>query len=162
MICDTFTPEVDAYAALLLESGFTVYLPADSRERELTWFHYSREVDGQTCYGIYHGATNSGFNPADHTMPISPSRLNGSGAHIGARWGDADTLDFDGVPVDSVRMAELVARPQNWCPWNAEPTVEAVAAAGRPNGAPKRFYCGAVLPNAEPSGIGTRYLPAVI
>ena len=166
MIHDTFTPEVDAYAAKLLEAGFTVYLPAGSRERKLTWFHYSREVDGQTCYGIYYGPSRDNFGEADHTMPLAPSRLNGSGAHIGAKQGDDEALGFDDIPVDSIRMAELVARPTNWCPYNAAPTREALEATDRAYlrhmGTPKRFYNGAVLSNAKPSGIGTSYLPAVI
>lgn len=155
-----FTEEVGAYAEKLLEAGFTIYLPATQRKPE-DWFHYSREVDGQTCYGTYHGPTASLEGPG-HSMPITPSRLNGSGARVGAKWGDDETLGFDNIPADSVRMAMIVARPTNWCPANAAPTVEAVAAAGRPNGAPKRCYQGATLPNAKPWGIGTTYLPTAL
>lgn len=147
MIHDTFTPEVDAYAAELLSAGFTVYLPADSRERELTWFHYSREVDGQTCYGIYYGPSRHNFGEAEHSMPITPSRLNGSSASVGARWGDDDTLGLDDVPVTSVRMAEIVARPENKAPYCTNP------ATGER---------GIVMRNAKPYGIGTQYLPAKV
>lgn len=159
-ITESLTDEVAEYALRLIDAGFTVYVQAELERKPETWFHYSREVDDMTCYGIYHGATNSGFNPAYHTMPITPSRLNGSGAHVGAAWGDELTLGLDDVAADSVRMAEIIARPDNWCPFNAVPTVEAVAAANRPNGAPKRFYQGARLANGEPWGIGRYYVEA--
>lgn len=95
-------------------------------------------------------------------MPLTPSRLNGSGAHVGAQWGDPLTLGLDDIPAESVRMAAIVARPQNYCPMNAEPTHEATQAANRPSGAPKRFYTGATLRNATPGGIGTIYTPVVL
>lgn len=157
-ITEALTDEVAEYALRLAGAGFTIYLPTTLDRGPKTWFHYSRDIEGQTCYGTYCGATNSGFNPAYHSMPISPSRLNGSSAHVGASWGDKLTLGLDDIAADSVRMAEIIARPINWCPYNAVPTVEAIAAAGRPNGAPKRFYQGARLPNAKPYGIGTTYL----
>ncbi|AWN04712.1 hypothetical protein HOT29_gp094 [Microbacterium phage Squash] len=159
-ITEALTDEAAEYALRLRDAGFMIYVPAKPDRRPATWFHYSREVDGQTCYGTYHAATNSGFNPANHSMPITPSRLNGSSAHVGASWGDELTLGLDDVAADSIRMAEIVARPDNWCPFNAVPTVEAVAAASRPNGAPQRFYQGARLPNGKPYGIGTAYIEA--
>lgn len=162
VISDTFVPEVDEYASKLLHAGFTIYLP-DRPERNLRWFHYSIEVDGQTCYGIYHG-WDSGLQPPHHTMPIVPSRLNGSSAHIGATWGDVHTLGLDTLDAQSVEYARAVARPFNWCPHNAEPTPEALEADRRAQASgravPKRFYGGARLANAKPWGIGTRYLPA--
>lgn len=164
IITDTFVPEVEAYASKLLEAGFTVYLP-DRPEHNLNWFHYSIEVDGQVCYGIYHG-WDSGLTPPHHTMPIEPSRLNGSSAYIGGQWGDETTLDIDNLDKESVEYARLVARPSNWCPNNAEPTPEALEANRRAQaggrGVPQRFYGGARLANAKPWGIGTRYLPAVL
>lgn len=166
-ITQAFTEEVAAYAVELLEAGFTVYLPSERSRTPETWFHYSREVDGRTCYGIYQGPSRDNFWTADHTMPIVPSRLNGSGAHVGAKWGDPATLGFDEIPVTSVRMAEIVARPENWCPYNAEPTREALEACERAHlsnrGTPQRFYRGATLRNdPKPWGIGTVYLPATL
>ena len=163
IITDTFVPEVEAYAAKLLEAGFTVYLPGKP-ERNLRWFHYSIDVDGQVCYGTYHG-WDTGLTPPSHSMPITPSVLNGSSAHIGGQWGDVPTLNIDNMDTESVEYAHAVARPTNWCPNNAEPTPEALEACRRAHainrGTPQRFYGGARLANAKPWGIGTRYLPAV-
>lgn len=138
----TLKPEMHAYAL------------------QLEFFHYSRHGGGRDCFGTF--SLGSGpFGASQHTMPIQPSRLNGSSATIGARWGDDATLNLDNLEPESVAYAEAVARPTNWCPFNAEPTREALDASNRPNGAPKRFYRGAVLVNARPWGIGTHYLPVV-
>lgn len=152
-----FTPEVREYAALLLGAGFTVYQPAKPDRGPVAWFHYSREVEGQTCYGTFSDGSE-GFEGAHHSMPITPSLLNGSSALIGAVWGDPVTLGLDVVDPMSVAYAEAVARPSNWCPFNAEPTREAVAWANRITGTPGRFYMGATLKNAQPWGIGTHYV----
>ena len=153
------------YALTLADAGFTVYLPTDRRNyaRGARWFHYSRTVDGRECFGTYSDGRDSHDGP-HHSMPLDPSRLNGSSAHVGARWGDADTLGMDNYPVESVEHARIVARPENWCPYNAEPTAEAIAACDRAylshRGTPQRFYRGAVLANARPWGIGSHYVAA--
>src|SRR5690606_14596403 len=97
-----------------------------------------------------------------HSMPITPSRLNGSSAHIGARWGDEATLGMGNLSPLSVEYARIVARPANWCPYNAEPTAEAVARANAGGSVPKRFYRGAMLANARPWGIPTHYAPITL
>lgn len=162
---DRIAPDLRDYARELIAAGFTVYAPGMHPERmaqrhPLTFFHYSREVDGQVCYGTIELPAYPALDQKpEHTMPIHPSRLNGSSARIGARWGDPATLNLDDLDPLSVAYAEAVARPENWCPWNAEPTAEAVRRANSNAPMPKRFYGGATLQNAEPWGIGTQYLP---
>jgi hypothetical protein len=154
--------ETADYALELIEAGFTVYLPTGGglrRRQGEGWFHYSRTVDGRECYGTYHDGRES-FDGPNHSMPLVPSRLNGSGATVGARWGDADTLGMDALDVRSVEYARIVARPENWCPYNAEPTPEAVRAAQSNAGTPKRFYQGATLANARPWGLDSGHYVA--
>jgi len=145
-------PALDQYASELLDAGFTVYLPTDTRrDGSLTWFHYSREVEGQTCYGtVSLGEFPLLGEPAYHTMPITPSRLNGSGAYVGAQWGDPDTLGLNDTEPLSVKYARAVARPTNWCPYNTDPSVP-----------PSRSATGATMRNTKPWGIGTHYLPCL-
>ena len=145
-----FTDSVEEYAQLLISNGFTVYAPV-KETRTVSWFHYS--ISGH--FGTY-GAS---YCELGHTMPIKPSRLNGSGAIVGAVWGDPLTLGMDSLAVDSVEYARIVARAENWCPFNAEPTAEAVQRAQSDMGVPQRFYKGALLRNVEPWGIDTHYLP---
>ena len=161
---DALHPDIREYAQQLIDSGqFTVYAPTERRigtdAAQLEFFHYSRTVDGRPCFGTYSLGNSSNFGAPRHTMPIKPSRLNGSSATIGARWGDGATLNLDNLEPDTIAYAEAVARPANWCPYNAEPTPEATRRANGPNGAPQRFYRGATLRNAEPWGIGSHYLP---
>lgn len=151
------TPGAADYAALLLAHDFTVYADPTNR-RPSGWFHYSRLVDGRRCFGTFSDGSES-FNGAYHDMPITPSRLNGSSAIIGSKRGDEETSGLDSIPVMSVAYARAVARPENWCPYNAEPTREATDRAATGQYVPKRFYRGATLPNAKPWGIGTHYLP---
>lgn len=148
-------PDLDAYASKLLDAGFTVYLDAKPRrDGSVEFFHYSREVDGRVCYGtVQLGEWHRLGDPLRHTMPLRPSRLNGSGALV--------AVPSDLAP-DSVEYAAVVAQPSNYCPYNAEPTQEALDRAAGSAGVPKRFYRGATLYNAEPWGIGTHYLPAHI
>jgi hypothetical protein len=160
-----FTAETAEYARTLQVAGFTVYGPTNPRMRvdglpvPSGWFHYSRTVDGRECYGTFHDGSDKTFGTPDHSMPITPSRLNGSSAHIGGRWGDAATLNIDNMDPLSVAYAEAVARPANWCPFNAEATPEAVTRANSGQSVPQRFYQGAALANARPWGIGTTYVP---
>lgn len=162
-----FTPTAAAYAADLVAAGFTVY--ADQRPKQegrsvrltVGWFHYSRTVDGVERFGTYNDGSQS-MNGPHHTMPLHPSRLNGSGALIGAQWGDQETLGLDNMPAESVEYATAVARAVNWCPVNAEPTPEAVNRARFGESLPQRYYRGATLANAEPWGIGTIYTPVTL
>lgn len=153
-----FTDTCTAYAATLRAAGFTVYEPVRQSARPVSWFHYSREVDGRTCYGTYSDGSD-GFNGPYHSMPITPSRLNGSGAHIGARWGDDATLNLDAMPTESVEYAEAVARPSNWCPWNYPATLENTRRANEMRPMPRNAPTGVTLSNAAPWGIGAHYVP---
>lgn len=160
------SPKCQAYATVLEQAGFTVYYPTGWThwQQPFGFFHYSREVDGQTCYGIFDDGS-SGFNGPSHTMPIRPSRLNGSAAVIGGLWGDEPTLGIDTMDPLSVEYAMAVARPFNWCPFNAEPTPEALDAALRASrnyrGVPKIYYQGARLANYKPDGVGTLYVGTI-
>lgn len=155
-IVSAFNEETAAYALQLAEAGFTVYVPVKGSRVSDGWFHYSRTVDGRECYGTF-SEGSQGFDGPSHTMPIRPSRLNGSSAHVGAKWGDPETLGMDAIDVMSVDYARIVARPSNYCPHNAEPTREAIEATERAyighRGTPQRFYRGATLQNARPWGI---------
>lgn len=165
-IAPLFTETTAAYAADLIAAGFTVYadqrdMQEGRRRRTASGFHYSRTVDGVERFGTYDDGSTS-YNGEHHTMPLVPSRLNGSGALIGARWGDAETLGLDTMPVASVEYATAVARAENWCPVNAEPTPEATRRANGMTGVPQKFYRGATLRNATPWGIGTVYTPVTL
>jgi hypothetical protein len=153
-----------AYAHKLRAEGFTVYLPIKLRtpraaDLSYNFFHYSRTVDGRECYGIASMPDFPMFNgQIEHTMPLTPSRLNGSGAHIGGALEGAPVSTLD---ADSVDMARAVARPTNYCPFNAEPTREATERANSGASVPQKFYKGATLQNAKPDGIGARFFPTV-
>lgn len=161
-ITEALTESAAEYAQKLVDAGFTVYV-MEVPDRGLShWFHYSREVDGQTCYGIYYDHGTLLLEPPSHSMPITPSRLNGSSATIGGAWGDDATLNIDNMDPRSVEYAEAVARPVNWCPYCATPTPELDKHAYRNGGAPRSAHNGARLRNAKPWGIGTRYVPAEV
>lgn len=143
-----FTDTAGDYARLLIANGFTIYAPRNERRHDRAhWFHYSRTVDGTICYGTFTDGTN-GFSGPDHTMPITPSRLNGSGAHTDQRC----------HPL-TVRAAEQTARPENYCPANYPATPDNVRRANNGQPLPARAATGTVLTNAEPWGIGTLYTP---
>lgn len=126
-------PELVGYARTLIDAGYTVYVPNNGRA--VTFMHYSREVDGRTCYGTVQRATFYRLGePLEHTMPIKPSRDNGSSATIGGTWGDPATLGLDIMDRASIGYANAVARPDNWCP-----------------------NIGAWLANHKPDGIDTRF-----
>lgn len=89
------------YAQLLHSNGFAIYEPLG------TWNHfvYSRIVDGQECFGVAEKDT-VGFGYS-HSMPIKPSRENGSHMFV----------DYaDGRPVEdlTVEAARTIAQPTNW------------------------------------------------
>lgn len=145
-----FSTTAGDYARLLIANGFTVYAPTRST-RPVHWFHYSRTIDGHPTplYGTFTDGSES-FDGPDHSMPIKPSRLNGSGAHVGAGRHLSPL---------SVEYAALVARPTNYCPWNYPVTPENTRRANAMQPMPKRAATGATLANAEPWGIGDRYHP---
>lgn len=135
---DRLVPELQSYARTLIEAGFTVYVPS-REERQHTFFHYSRVVDERPCYGtVQRAAFYRLGQPLEHTMPINPSRADGSAAVIGARFGDIPTFGLDTMDRASVNYAQAVARPSNWCPYLDN---------GR----------GAHRPNRKPSDLDTRF-----
>jgi hypothetical protein len=141
-----FTETATTYAALLQSAGFTVYAPVRD-DRTVGWFHYSRTVDGQTCFGTFHDGSDS-FDGPHHAMPITPSQLNGSSAITDQRC----------HPL-TVRAALQTARPTNCCPVNYPDTAENRQLANVGRTPSRRAATGATLTNAEPWGIGTRYVP---
>lgn len=154
-----FTDNCKEYADKLRDAGFTVYAPTETRgNREVHWFHYSREVEGQTYYGTYDDGSQS-FDGPEHRMPLKPNRLNGSSANIGARWGDTETMGLDTIPVDSVQYARIVTRERNWCPFNYAESPERLADANRGRTPGRTAQTGAFLPNGKPWGIGVQYRP---
>lgn len=89
-----------AYAALLTEAGFTVTVPTG----DWNFFRYSRIVDGVECSGTVHQCTYR-LEGYSHSMPIRPSRENGSSMWIPEVEDGWDNL--------TVEAAELIARPYN-------------------------------------------------
>lgn len=83
-----------AYADTLQAAGFAIYEPGGHWE----YFIYSRVIDGRECFGIVQADY---FGEISHSMPIRPSRENGS-AIILPGW---DRL--------TVERAQEVARPRN-------------------------------------------------
>jgi hypothetical protein len=87
-------PVLADFAKELLATGeFKVYLPASDVKRVAnggkesvgTWFRFSREVDGKTCYASVEVGY---FDAASFSMPIMPSTRHGSSMWVG----DAKTL----------------------------------------------------------------------
>lgn len=93
-------PELQEYARRLSAAGFRVYVsnsPGFNRH-----FLYSQEVDGKACFGSVQRADFGGYQ---HSMPIKPSRENGSSMFV------------EGVPDDlEVETARRVAQPSNYNP----------------------------------------------
>lgn len=93
-------PELKEYAERLLAEGFRVYVPKNWRGG--TFFFYSREVDGKTCYGNVQKNHFSGYS---HYMPIKPSKESGSSMFVGH--------DDDPVFTLTIEDAKRTARPSN-------------------------------------------------
>lgn len=106
---DAIHPDIRPFAEKLLAyADFTVYaaanpkLRADGTPLPLRFFHYSREVAGQTCYGT---VTMTEFDgPAVH-MPRTPSRVHGSSVGV-AKW----------VTLESMTRAASPSNTQYWEP----------------------------------------------
>lgn len=97
-----------AYADRLQEAGFRVYIPTPaSPGRRLTYFAYARDVDGseRPCYGF---VQYKDFFTFDHTMPIKPSRENGSSMFV------QDVNEVHDPDDLTVEQATRVASPSNW------------------------------------------------
>lgn len=92
--------DLRAYARLLINSGFTVYV--SKRVGFGTYFLYSRIVDGRTLWGSVELSRFEGYR---HYMPIKPSREHGSSMFVP----DADKMD----PL-SLEAALLITRPTNY------------------------------------------------
>jgi hypothetical protein len=95
-------PELQAYAAELIDAGFTVRVvqayDVNGQQIPCSWFLY--EKDG--CCGI----VQKELDGYSHSMPVKPSKENGSAILItNAHW--------DLQVADAVRTA----RPQNGGPW---------------------------------------------
>lgn len=95
---------LDAYADTLMAAGFTVYEPTGPAAR---YFRYSRVVDGQECFGVVQqeALRLQGYS---HSMPIKPSKENGSSMFV-------DGVE-DGFDALTVEAAETVAQPRNHNP----------------------------------------------
>lgn len=156
-IARQLTETAGRYAAKLQDAGFTVYLTnkpayrADGTPRPEGWFHYSRTVDGVERFGTFNDGSQN-FDGPRHSMPLVPSRLNGSSASIRPRPRTLSPL--------SVEYAVQVTQPDNFCPYNAEPTEQATRRADVGGVVPQSWYRGATLANGKPWGIGKQYLPA--
>jgi hypothetical protein len=104
-------PELSDFGKLLLAEGFKVFVFRSDVERVAkggkescaTTIGFSRVVDGQECFGsVSHGYGRGGYQ---FSMPIKPSRTNGSSMFIG----DTDQMpEFDSLTLDN---AELYASP---------------------------------------------------
>ncbi len=102
------TPELAEFARTLNERGFKTFVfrseiarvENGGREGVHTHLGFSREVDGQECFG----SVSYSLNGYTFHMPIKPSREHGSGMFIG---GD-NVTEFD---VLSITNAEKYASP---------------------------------------------------
>lgn len=105
------TPALADYAKELLAAGFKVYVftsdisrvAKGGREQVAKSFKFSREVDGQTCYG---SVAAGYFGSAEFSMPIRPSTKNGSSMFIGGAEQKGEALD--------VATAEKYASPTGY------------------------------------------------
>ena len=90
------------YARLLESNGFTIYEPTGTMG---TFFTYSRMVGDRECFGTVSAnrfqSLGTGYS---HSMPIRPSRENGSSMFV-AGVPDEVTLTVD--------AARKVAQPRN-------------------------------------------------
>lgn len=112
-------PKALEYAQLLQGAGFEVYVPNPDRLINAAtspggngWFHYSRIVAGQRCYGTVYVEPEYGlgaFHKPDHTMPVKPTREYGSAIIVASRSNGKNR------PADplTVEAARYTAMPQN-------------------------------------------------
>jgi hypothetical protein len=107
-------PFLADFAKELLADGFKVYLYRSDVERVAkggkescaTAFGFSRTVDGQECYA---SVEEDFFQSVKFSMPIKPSRENGSGMWVGG------SVEHHGTTseVACVENARLYASPFN-------------------------------------------------
>lgn len=100
------------YADVLERAGFAIY---ESNAVGLNFFRYSRVVNGRECFGYVQLGYFGGYS---HTMPIPPTRENGSSMWVdGVPDSTPDQGNRLGNPL-TVEAATMVARP-----WNSNPLV---------------------------------------
>ncbi|WPH57854.1 hypothetical protein [Mycobacterium phage WXIN] len=99
-----------SYAHLLESKGFAIYEPKGIGYTSGSYFTYSRLVDGQECFGTVQAEHFGGYT---HTMPIKPSRENGSSMWVAKLPGQDDNSNDGSYEVLTVEAAEMVARPTN-------------------------------------------------
>lgn len=105
MIKDTALSE---YADLLAANGFAIYEPRSSHG---DYFKYSRVVDGgRECFGYVQHEYFGGYS---HSMPIRPSRENGSSMYIDGVAGEL-TLEAARKVARPFNRNELVGRQENY------------------------------------------------
>lgn len=136
---NVLAPRLAQYARELLAAGFRVYLPASAVKRVdngglpqvCKWLQFSREVDGQTCYAT---VSLGYFDAAEFSMPIPPTRENGSSMWIGSRrspMGSSEALDLTNARRYAVKTAynPLVGTQRNFTDptWQAKLYIEAAA-----------------------------------
>ena len=89
------------YADLLERNGFSIYEPVSGKVSPGSYFMYSRDVNGQECFGYVQKDYATG-KTYSHTMPIRPSIQHGSSMYVD---GTDDQL--------TVEAARKVASPFN-------------------------------------------------
>jgi hypothetical protein len=105
-------PELSDFGKRLLAEGFKVFVFRSDVERVgkggkescATTIGFSRVIDGQDCFA----SVSYGLAGYQFSMPIAPSRKNGSSMFIG----DTDRMpEFDSLTLDN---AELYASPTGY------------------------------------------------
>lgn len=103
---EILTERLAQFADELRSEGFRVYVfRSDVKRVErggkqscARWLGFSREVDGRECYA---SVSDSGrFGGYQFSMPIKPSRVNGSSMFIGG----AEATEFDELTLDNARL----------------------------------------------------------
>lgn len=98
------------YADTLKAAGFTIYAPGGTWD----YFTYSRTVDGVERFGTVQLGHFGGFS---HSMPLRPSRENGSGMWVeGVPDSTPDQGDPSGPDPLTVEAAENVTQSVNYNP----------------------------------------------
>lgn len=110
-------PFLARFAKDLLANGFKVYVFTSDVQRiarggppqSATFFRFSRDVDGQTCYA---SVSEDFFETVKFNMPIKPSVKNGSGMWIG-NAATLRTMERYGSATEAmtVENAKLYASP---------------------------------------------------
>lgn len=121
---DTIHTDIRPYAEQLIANGFTVYAATDARV-PLRFFHYSREVEGQTCYGT---VTMTEWEGPEVHMPRTPSRERGSAVRIADRV-TLETMTKAASPMNRHYWEPRGYLHQNARPWGVPDTYAPVEVA---------------------------------